>query len=100
MTSLRRDSYEVRVIGTEEIWLPISLHRKLVPAVRSTTRSPIAISTGDNYHQNAIHLPPSVMIANDHIPYNVTEEVDRQHRHHEEMTKAFEDSIKEQLQPY
>ena len=99
---LDRDSYEVRVIGTEEnMWLPILLAQEIGAKVRSTTRSPIAISTEDNYLiKNAIHLPSAYDSQRSTYLYNVTEEVDRYIVVYEEMTKAFEDSIKEQLQPY
>ena len=99
---LDRDSYEVRVIGTEEnMWLPILLAQEIGAKVRSTTRSPIAISTEDNYLiKNAIHLPSAYDSQRSTYLYNVTEEVDRYIIVYEEMTKAFEESIKEQLQPY
>lgn len=99
---LDSDSYEVRVIGTEEnMWLPILLAQHIGAKVRSTTRSPIAISPEDNYLiKNAIHLPSAYNSQRSTYLYNVTEEVDRYIIVYEEMTKAFEDSIREQLQPY
>ena len=99
---LDSDSYEVRVIGTEEnMWLPILLAQHIGAKVRSTTRSPIAISPEDNYLiKNAIHLPSAYNSQRSTYLYNVTEEVDRYIIVYEEMTKAFEESIREQLQPY
>ena len=83
------------------MWLPILLAQEIGAKVRSTTRSPIAISTEDNYLiKNAIHLPSAYNSQRSTYLYNVTEEVDRYIIVYEEMTKAFEDSIKEQLQPY
>lgn len=99
---LDSDSYKVRVIGTEEnMWLPILLALHIGAKVRSTTRSPIAISPEDNYLiKNAIHLPSAYNSQRSTYLYNVTEEVDRYIIVYEEMTKAFEESIREQLQPY
>ena len=99
---LDSDSYKVRVIGTEEnMWLPILLALHIGAKVRSTTRSPIAISPEYNcLIKNAIHLPSAYNSQRSTYLYNVTEEVDRYIIVYEEMTKAFEESIREQLQPY
>lgn len=95
-------SDNIRVIGTEEnMWLPILLAQQIGAKVRSTTRSPIAISTEDDYLiKNAIHLPSAYNSQRSTYLYNVTEEVDRYIIVYEEMTKAFKDSLREQLQPY
>ena len=83
------------------MWLPILLAQHIGAKVRSTTRSPIATSPEDNYLiKNTIHLPSAYNSQRSTYLYNITEKVDRYIIVYEEMTKAFEDSIREQLQPY
>ena len=92
----------IAVIGTEEnMWLPIRLAQELDAEVRSTTRSPISLSSEDNYlFHNGLALASAYETNRMTFLYDIEHHYDQIIIVYEVMTDAFRATLQNKLQPF
>lgn len=92
----------IAVIGTEEnMWLPIRLAQELDAKVRSTTRSPISLSSEDNYlFHNGLALASAYETNRMTFLYDIEHHYDQIIIVYEVMTDAFRATLQNKLQPF
>jgi len=92
----------IAVIGTEEnMWLPIRLAQELDAEVRSTTRSPISLSSEDNYlFHNGLALASAYETNRMTFLYDFERHYDQIIIVYEVMTDAFRATLQNKLQPF
>ena len=92
----------IAVIGTEEnMWLPIRLAQELDAEVRSTTRSPISLSSEDNYlFHNGLALASAYETNRVTFLYDIEHHYDQIIIVYEVMTDAFRATLQNKLQPF
>ena len=92
----------IAVIGTEEnMWLPIRLAQELDAEVRSTTRSPISLSSEDNYlFHNGLALASAYETNRVTFLYDIERHYDQIIIVYEVMTDAFRATLQNKLQPF